>query len=68
MRLDDLLGQLDKEDAEALLGQVTEYKEALEREKAQSSFLYYVKKMWPGFIHGRHHAVMAKMFERVASG
>jgi len=68
VRLDDLLGQLDKEDAEALLGQVTEYKEALEREKAQSSFLYYVKKMWPGFIHGRHHAVMAKMFERVASG
>ena len=68
MKLDDLLGKLDKEDAEALLSQVTDYKEAVEREKAQDSFLFYVKKMWPGFIHGRHHAVMAKCFERVASG
>jgi predicted phage terminase large subunit-like protein len=24
--------------------------------------------MWPGFIHGRHHAVLAKKFEDVASG
>jgi hypothetical protein len=24
--------------------------------------------MWPGFIHGRHHAVVAKAFEEIASG
>ena len=68
MKLDDLLGKLDKEDAEALLSQVTEYREAIEREKAQENFLHYVKMMWPGFIHGRHHAVMAKCFERIAAG
>jgi predicted phage terminase large subunit-like protein len=28
----------------------------------------FVKKMWPGFIHGRHHAVVAKAFEEIASG
>jgi len=26
------------------------------------------QKMWPGFIHGRHHAVLAKKFEDIASG
>jgi predicted phage terminase large subunit-like protein len=24
--------------------------------------------MWPGFVHGRHHSVMAKKFEDVSSG
>jgi predicted phage terminase large subunit-like protein len=24
--------------------------------------------MWPGFIHGRHHAVMASKFEEIAAG
>ena len=28
----------------------------------------FVKVMWPGFIHGRHHAVMAKKFEEIANG
>jgi predicted phage terminase large subunit-like protein len=28
----------------------------------------FVKTMWPGFIHGRHHAVVAKKFEEIASG
>jgi predicted phage terminase large subunit-like protein len=40
----------------------------LEREKCQKSFMAYVKKMWPGFIHGRHHALMAKKFEEIAEG
>jgi predicted phage terminase large subunit-like protein len=53
---------------EKLLAQVGEYKDALVREKAQGSFMSFVKEMWPGFIHGRHHAVMAKKFEEVAEG
>jgi predicted phage terminase large subunit-like protein len=28
----------------------------------------FVKTMWPGFINGRHHRVMAKKFEEIASG
>lgn len=31
-------------------------------------FLPYVKRMWPGFIAGRHHKIMADAFERVARG
>lgn len=44
------------------------YQDAILREKAQNSFMNFVKAMWPGFIHGRHHAVMAKKFEDIAAG
>ena len=36
--------------------------------KSQNSFLDYVKHMWPEFINGRHHKIMAEAFERVAKG
>jgi predicted phage terminase large subunit-like protein len=38
------------------------------KEKAQNDFMAYVNYVWPSFIHGRHHAKMAKAFERVANG
>ena len=37
-------------------------------ERCKDSFLYFVKEMWPIFISGRHHAIMADAFERVAQG
>jgi len=39
-----------------------------ERAQAQTSFMSFVEKVWPNFIHGRHHAKMAAAFERVARG
>jgi len=68
MNIDELVRSLSPADQEKLLAQVSEYKDAVEREKCQEHFMPYVKKMWPGFIHGRHHAVMAKKFEEIASG
>ena len=38
------------------------------KQVAQSKFLTYVKHVWPSFIHGRHHEIMADAFERVAKG
>jgi len=38
------------------------------KDKAQNNFLDFVGAMWEGFIHGRHHEVMAEAFEEVASG
>jgi predicted phage terminase large subunit-like protein len=32
------------------------------------SYLYFVNYMWDGFIPGKHHAIMADAFERVAAG
>ena len=37
-------------------------------ERCQNDFLYFVTQMWPGFISGKHHKIMADAFERVASG
>jgi predicted phage terminase large subunit-like protein len=65
---ESVLDKLPAHELEKLKRQVAEYKTALEREKCQESFMPYVKKMWPGFIHGRHHAVLAKKFEDIASG
>lgn len=31
-------------------------------------FLPYVRRVWPDFIHGRHHDVMADAFERIETG
>jgi predicted phage terminase large subunit-like protein len=37
-------------------------------ERCRDSYLFYVKQMWPGFISGKHHQIMADAFERVAAG
>lgn len=68
MRLEELIEKLPVAEQEALLAQVADYRDALEREKCQKSFMSYVKRMWPGFVHGRHHALMAKKFEEIAEG
>ena len=64
----ELIGKLDPALYESLLEEVEVYQSAVLREKAQNNFMEYVKQMWPGFIHGRHHALMAKKFEQIASG
>lgn len=42
--------------------------EAAANEQARDHFMPFVKKMWPAFISGRHHKIMADLFERIASG
>ena len=66
-----LLSQLDKlpEAKKVLILEDLERRERmLEKEKARDTFLGFVNKVWPDFIGGRHHKIMAKAFERVANG
>lgn len=37
-------------------------------ERCKESFLAFTKEMWPIFISGKHHQIMADAFERVARG
>lgn len=37
-------------------------------QRCQESFLFFVQQMWPVFISGRHHKIMADAFERAARG
>ena len=39
-----------------------------QREEAFDDFNKFAHAMWPGFIDGRHHKVMAKKFEEIATG
>lgn len=39
-----------------------------EKEKARNTFMGFVNKVWPEFIAGPHHAIMARAFEKVARG
>lgn len=71
MNLDQVfkkLPHLPVEKQAEVLKLLDEYKGARDRERSQHSFLHYVKKMWPGFIGGRHHKLMADKFERIAHG
>jgi predicted phage terminase large subunit-like protein len=53
----------------AKIGQLLAERDELEvTSQAQRDFMAYVNYVWPSFIHGRHHAKMAKAFERVANG
>ena len=36
--------------------------------RCRESFLFFVQQMWPVFISGKHHKIMADAFERVATG
>jgi predicted phage terminase large subunit-like protein len=66
--LDAFLASLKPGDKENLLKIAEGYKDSIVRSQAQKSFMAFVKEMWPGFIHGRHHALMAKKFEEIAEG
>src|SRR5215831_18111286 len=35
---------------------------------ARDRFLPYVRQVWPQFIHGRHHDILADVFERIERG
>lgn len=56
----------------ATLREVLRLAEALEkveaRERNQTEFLPFVKSVWPSFVEGYHHKVVAKLFEDIASG
>ena len=62
------MNMLSPEEQAMVLEQVREYDNALLREEGQVDFMKFVTTMWPGFIHGRHHALMARKFEEIAEG
>jgi predicted phage terminase large subunit-like protein len=67
-QLEKVLESLPEGQRSALTEIAQEYERAVGREKGQKKFMEFVKMMWPNFIGGRHHEIMAEAFERVASG
>ena len=59
---------LPYEDQREILALLERLEEATARERVARNFLPFVKSMWPPFIEGPHHKIMADAFERVANG
>jgi predicted phage terminase large subunit-like protein len=64
----ELISLLPEEEQAPLIPLVESLGVAEEREVGQDDFLAFVQSVWPGFIYGRHHALMAQKFEDIANG
>ena len=62
------LSKLPLDQQEELIALFAELEEAESLENSRTDFLTFVRKMWPAFIPGKHHSIMADAFERVARG
>lgn len=51
-----------------ILALLEERERAAKIQEARDHFLPFVKLMWPGFIPGAHHTIMAEAFEKIAKG
>jgi predicted phage terminase large subunit-like protein len=71
MNLDEItkaIESLPAAEQEGFLAMLADYESSVKREKAQKDFMAYTNEMWPGFVNGRHHKVMAKKFQDIAEG
>jgi predicted phage terminase large subunit-like protein len=62
------LDRLKPEDKQRVIELLDERERLHKVEKAREHFIEFVKLVWPGFIPGPHHYIMAEAFERVAKG
>jgi hypothetical protein len=44
------------------------YTEKKKETKIHSDFMSFVKHMWPDFIEGKHHKIVAEKFNQIAEG
>lgn len=62
------IAHLPASDQKMLLDLVTKLETANKRQAATNTFLGFVKYMWPSFIEGQHHKIMARLFDDVIEG
>lgn len=63
-----VLDKLSDADLRVLEAQLSRLEKLKEQELCRSKFIKFVEKVWPTFISGRHHKIMADAFEQVAEG
>ena len=68
MDIEKIVAQLPVGEREEFFHMAHEYIESLKREKAHVDFMEFVHQMWPGFVNGPHHKIMAKKFQEIADG
>jgi predicted phage terminase large subunit-like protein len=68
LNLEKIIESLDPVEQAAFLEAAEDYVGSLNRELAQVDFIKFAHEMWPGFIDGRHHKIMAQKFQEIAEG
>lgn len=71
MQLNDILDKirtLPLDQQQEMLSLLEKLSDTKEKEDAKLHFLSFVKRMWPDFIGGSHHKLMAEAFERIMDG
>jgi predicted phage terminase large subunit-like protein len=63
-----VLDKMSETDMRVLEAQLIKLEKLKQKELAQTKFIKFVERVWPTFISGRHHKIMAEAFERVAKG
>ena len=63
-----ILDKLSETDLRVLEAQLLKLEKLKQQELSQEKFIKFVETVWPTFISGRHHKIMAAAFERVARG
>jgi predicted phage terminase large subunit-like protein len=66
--IEKIVEQLPVGEREEFFRMAADYMQSLKREKAEDDFMDFVHQMWPGFIDGPHHKIMAKKFQDIAEG
>ena len=64
-KIKNLINRLPPEEKADLLKKLELLNEKKTQEKAEQNFLDFVEAMWPAFIKGKHHEIMADAFERM---
>jgi predicted phage terminase large subunit-like protein len=64
----DRIHELPIEEQREILKKVQHLNTLKSQRTSKDSFIEFVKHVWPGFVEGYHHTVMAEAFERVVRG
>lgn len=64
----DRLPSLPFEEQREILKLLDEYKTTSEKDEALSRFIAYASYVWPEFIGGNHHKIVADAFDRIVEG
>ena len=62
------IGELNVEEQKELSLLLERQDKSKRTRKAQETFLDFVKFMWPHFVEGTHHRIIAEKFDRIANG
>jgi predicted phage terminase large subunit-like protein len=67
-RLLDRLPTLPEGEQREILKLLEEYRSTTDKERARQRFIHYVSYVWPDFIGGNHHRIVADAFDRIVEG